>query len=136
MAEDYKDLQDQITALRNDIEEIRKQLKGATSAASSFVSKIGEGDNLFKSMVGSVGSLYNSLLDFSTNLRQQYKLGEKLAKTFKQTSVNIGIGTQNQKILGSEFNKSVMLVERLGGNMDDVNTIYSKFADQSGRVRI
>ena len=136
MAQDYKDLQDQITALRNDIEEIRKQLKGATSAASSFVSKIGEGDNLFKSMVGSVGSLYNSLLDFSTNLRQQYKLGEKLAKTFKQTSVNIGIGTQNQKILGSEFNKSVMLVERLGGNMDDVNTIYSKFADQSGRVRI
>ena len=136
MAEDYKNLQDQITALKKDIDEIRGSLKGATSAASSFVSKIGEGDNLFKSMVGSVKSLYTSLLEFSTNLRDQYKLGEQFAKSFKQTSVNIGIGTQNQKILGSEFNKSVMLVERLGGNMDDVNTIYSKFADQSGRVRI
>ena len=106
---DYQDLQDQINDLKTQIGELREQIKGATSAASSFVSKIGEGDNLFKSMIGSVGSVYDSLLKFSTNLREQYKLGERLAKTFKQTSVNIGIGTQNQKILGSEFNKSVML---------------------------
>lgn len=136
MAEDYKSLKIEIDGLKTQIGELREQIKGATSAASSFVSKIGEGDSLFQSMIGSVNSLYNSLLDFSTNLQDQYKLGEQLAKSFKQTSVNIGIGTQNQKILGSEFNKSVMLVERLGGNMDDVNTIYSKFADQSGRVRI
>jgi hypothetical protein len=136
MAEDYESLKKEIEDLRKEIGKIRKGLEGATSAASSFVSKIGEGNNLFQSMVGSVKSLYNSLLDFSTNLQEQYQLGEQLAKSFKQTSVNIGIGTQNQKILGSEFNKSVMLVEKLGGNMDDVSTIYSKFADQSGRVRI
>lgn len=125
-----------IGCLKQQIADLKPELERATSAASSFVTKIGEGNNLFQSMVGSVQTLYGSLVKFSGNLQDQYKLGEQLAKSFKQTSVNIGIGTQNQKILGSEFNKSVMLVERLGGNMDDVNTIYSKFADQSGRVRI
>jgi hypothetical protein len=136
MAEDYESLKKEIEGLRKEIKEIRKGLDGATSAADSFVRKIGEGDKLFKSITQSVKSTYTEIFKFGKSLTAQYRLGEKLAKTFKQTSVNIGIGTQNQKILGNEFNKSVMLVERLGGNMDDVNTIYSKFADQSGRVRI
>ena len=98
MAEDYESLKREIESLKTQIGELREQIKGATSAASSFVSKIGEGNNLFQSMVGSVKSLYTNLLEFSTNLQDQYKLGEQLAKSFKQTSVNIGIGTQNQKL--------------------------------------
>jgi len=125
-----------IGCLKQQILDLKKPLEKATSAASSFVSKIGEGEKLFKSITQSVKSTYTEIFNFGKSLTAQYRLGEKLAKSFKQTSVNIGIGTQNQKILGSEFNKSVMLVERLGGEMTDVNTIYSKFADQSGRVRI
>lgn len=136
MANDYAELQRQINELREEVKKLKPELDKATSAADSFVTKIGEGDKLFKSITQSVKSVYTEIFNFGKSLTAQYRLGEQLAKSFKQTSVNIGIGYQNQKILGNEFNKSVMLVERLGGNMDDVNSIYSKFADQSGRVRI
>ncbi len=130
------ELESSVKKLQKQVSKLLEKQGDLNRSASAYVEKIGEGDNLWQSTYGSVKSMYNKLLDFSTNLQDQYKSAEQLAKTFKQTSVNIGIGYQNQKILGSEFNKSVMLVERLGGNMDDVNTIYSKFADQSGRVRI
>ena len=125
-----------IGCLKQQIADLKPELERATSAASSFVTKIGEGNKLIKSIGDSFGSVYKNIYEFGKSLTAQYRLGEELAKSYKQTSVSIGIGTQNQKILGNEFKKSVMLVERLGGNMDDVNTIYSKFADQSGRVRI
>ncbi len=130
------ELESSVKKLQKQVSKLLEKQGDLNRSASAYVEKIGEGDNLWQSTYGSVKSMYSKLLDFSTNLQDQYKSAEQLAKTFKQTSVNIGIGYQNQKILGSEFNKSVMLVERLGGNMDDVNTIYSKFADQSGRVRI
>jgi hypothetical protein len=130
------ELEASVEKLQKQVSKLLEKQGDLNRSASAYVEKIGEGDTLWQSTYGSVKSMYSKLLDFSTNLQDQYKSAEQLAKTFKQTSVNIGIGYQNQKILGSEFNKSVMLVERLGGNMDDVNTIYSKFADQSGRVRI
>jgi hypothetical protein len=125
-----------IGCLKKEIAGLSGPLNNASSAAGSFVTEIGKGKMLVDGIAQSFASVYTEIYKFGKSLDAQYRLGEKLAKAFKQTSVNIGIGYQNQKILGDEFNKSVMLVQRLGGDIDDVNTIYSKFADQSGRVRI
>ena len=106
------------------------------SAADTFASKIGEGANILDGITKSFAGAQKSVLEFITNFNQQYRLGEDIAESYKKLSVNIGIGYQNQKQLGESFTQSLIKVRELGGDFNDVNAIYTKFADQSGRVRI
>ena len=106
------------------------------SAADTFASKIGEGANILDGITKSFAGAQKSVLEFITNFNQQYRLGEDIAESYKKLSVNIGIGYQNQKQLGEYFTQSLIKVRELGGDFNDVNAIYTKFADQSGRVRI
>ena len=119
--------------------EVDGVVRGAESMSRAFggtLTKIGSTENLFKSMGLSLKSLVKNAKDFTKSFSQQYQLSEQLAKSYKQTSVNIGIGYQNQRKLGEEFNKSAVLVQKLGGDMDNVKGIYTKFSQESGRVRI
>lgn len=106
------------------------------SAADTFASKIGEGADILDGITKSFAGAQKSVLEFITNFNQQYRLGEDIAESYKKLSVNIGIGYQNQKQLGESFTQSLIKVRELGGDFEDVNAIYTKFADQSGRVRI
>lgn len=111
-------------------------MEKATQSAGDFVSEIGKSDDLFKSILGTLKNSYSEIAKFTTNLSGQYRLGEEIAKSYKKLSVNIGIGYQNQRLIGDEFTRSLIKVKELGGDIDDVNAIYTKFSDQSGRVRI
>jgi hypothetical protein len=130
----------QLRTLVKDLnKEVAKLIEGGKSMQKAFggsLTKIGETENLFKSMGVSLKSLVQNAKDFTKSFSQQYQLSEQLAKSYKQTSINIGIGYQNQRKLGEEFNKAAVLVQRLGGDMDDVKGIYTKFSQESGRVRI
>lgn len=125
-----------VGCLKAEIGSLSHDMNRVNSSTSQWVSKIGEGDGLFKSIHNSFANSIKSSKEFATNLNEQYKYSENIAKSVKQASVNIGIGHQNQKEFGREFSKSLQLVQRYGGDLDDVKSIYTKFADESGRVRI
>lgn len=118
---------------------VNKQISAkekASKAASDFVSEIGKGARLSTDITDSFINSQKALAKFLTDYQAQYRLGESIAKSYKKLSVNIGIGYQNQELLGESFQDSLIKVRELGGDFDDVNAIYSKFAEQSGRVRI
>jgi hypothetical protein len=118
---------------------VNKQISAkekASKSASEFVSKIGEGVTLVSSITQSFKNSQIQLAKFLKDYQAQYRLGEDIAKSYKKLSVNIGIGYQNQELLGKSFQDSLIKVRELGGDFEDVNAIYTKFADQSGRVRV
>ena len=140
---ELKDLKDNPNKTTNDafFDCFARELSGKinsyqNSAVDNFASKIGEGNDLLSSITESFKNAQTAVLNFVTNFNQQYRLGEDIAESYKKLSVNIGIGYQNQKQLGESFTQSLIKVRELGGDFEDVNAIYTKFADQSGRVRI
>ncbi len=110
--------------------------KYQNSAADTFASKIGESGALLDSIKDTFLDSQKAILKFTTNFSAQYRLGEDIAESYKKLSVNIGIGYKNQEKLGESFTASLIKVRELGGDFDDVNSIYNRFADESGRVRI
>jgi len=108
----------------------------ATQSAREFASAIGEGNDMVTSIFESFAKAQANAVKFATNIQRQYRLGEDIAESYKKVSVNIGIGYQNQRRLGDEFSKSLALVTEIGGDLSDVSAIYTRFAENSGRVRI
>ncbi len=145
-----KELEDELNAAGNDVTalsnlvrkmitqvgQLSDKIEGLNSELGGTAKLIGQNGELFGSILTSVTSFGKSIQAFSKNLAGQYKLSEELAKSYKQTSISIGIGYQNQKLLSEEFNRSVYLVQQLGGTVEDVEGIYSRFSEESGRVRI
>ena len=133
---DIEELKKLTSELASDVFAASESAERFKNSIGESVKLIGEGASLFNSIKKATTSAADAIANFATSTTQQYRLGEQLAKSYKQTSINIGIGYQNQELLSKEFNRSVVLVEQLGGNLDDVKGIYSKFSEQSGRVRI
>jgi hypothetical protein len=135
-APDSEDWGEQIRCLRIEIEGLRKEIQGATRDQGSFNSKLGDSFNLYKSIGASVNSLKKDMKDFTTNAQRQYDLAEKIAKSYKQASLNIGLSVGKSSEFNNVFKKSVAEIAKFGGTVEDAQGIYEDFADSSGRVRI
>ena len=131
MPGDIEDLSDRFEDAGNDVDalkgivgdliglvkELNAEQKKYTDSLGDSVKRIGEGKTLFIGVGQSLKSVVQLTKEFATDLKAQYKLTEKLAESYKQTSVNIGIGFQNQKRLGEElFGSSSVLVFVSGQN--------------------
>ena len=124
------------TCLSKRIGDLEGGFNKATKSAREFASAIGEGNDMVTSIFESFSKAQANAVKFATNIQRQYRLGEDIAESYKKVSVNIGIGYANQRRLGNEFSKSLALVTEIGGDLSDVSAIYSRFAENSGRVRI
>lgn len=133
---DPADLDKLIECLEERITNVAGDLERAANSADKFASAIGRGSTLASSISQSFINSQKELGKFLNNLQAQYILSEDIAKSYKKLSVNIGIGYQNQERLGESFTASLIKVRELGGDIEDVNSIYSRFAENSGRVRI
>jgi len=129
-------LDDVFTCLSERIGDLEGGFNKATKSAREFASAIGEGNDMVSSIFESFSKAQANAVKFATNIQRQYRLGEDIAESYKKVSVNIGIGYQNQRRLGDEFSKSLSLVTEIGGDLSDVSAIYTRFAENSGRVRI
>jgi len=127
---------DQIVCLRAEIKGLQNDIQGATKHAGNFNSKLGDSFNLYQSIGASVNSLKKDMKDFTTNAQRQYDLSEKIAKSYKEAALNIGLSVGRSEDFNKEFKKSVAEVARFGGDIKDVQSIYEDFAESSGRVRI
>lgn len=133
---DPADLDKLIVCLEDRITNVAKNLDDAAKSANKFASAIGRGETFASSIYESFLKSQQVLGEFLNDLQAQYILSEDIAKSYKKLSVNIGIGFQNQERLGESFTASLIKVRELGGDIEDVNGIYSRFAENSGRVRI
>ena len=98
---------EQIRCLRVEITNLRSEIQGATRDQGSFNSKLGDSFNLYKSIGASVNSLKKDMKDFTTNAQRQYDLAEKIAKSYKQQSLNIALSVGKSIEFTNVFNKPV-----------------------------
>jgi hypothetical protein len=127
---------EQIRCLKIEINGLRTEIQGATRDQGSFNSKLGDSFNLYKSIGASVNSLKKDMKEFTKDNQRQYDLGEKIAKSYKQASLNIGLSVGKSSEFNNVFKKSVAEIAKFGGTIEDAQGIYEDFADSSGRVRI
>ena len=127
---------EQIKCLRAEIANLKVEIDGATTAQGKFNSKLGSSFNLYKSIGASVNSLKQDMFDFTKSAQRQYDLAEKIAESYKEASLNIGLSVGRSKDFNKQFKLSVAEVARFGGDIKDVQGIYEDFAESSGRVRI
>ena len=127
---------EQIKCLREEIAKLKGEIQGATAAQGKFNSKLGDSFNLYKSIGGTVNALKQDMFNFTKSAQRQYDLAEKIAKSYKEASLNIGLSVGRSKDFNQQFKLSVAEVARFGGATEDVQGIYEDFAESSGRVRI
>lgn len=130
------DLNVAIGCLRDQISELKNDIKSAGNEASTFNGKIGDTKNLLKDVRDTLkGSIVN-MKEFTRDQQAQYQLAEQLAKSYKETALQIGLSVGRSEMFSKEFKFAAANVAKFGGEVNDVQEIYEDFADNSGRVRI
>ncbi len=127
---------EQIRCLREEVTELRKEINRSTTAAGDFSTKLGDSYNILGGMKNAVSELRSNMIKFTKSSQAQYDLSEKIAESYKQAGLNIGLAVGRTKGFSQAFKGGVAEVARFGGSIKDVEGIYSDFADKSGRVRI
>lgn len=89
-----------------------------------------------KDMLNTIGDMRKRMAKFTTSTSQQYQLAEKIAQSYKEAGLSIGLAVNRAGGFNQAFKGSVAEVARFGGEISDVQRIYENFADKSGRVRI
>ena len=127
---------DQIRCLRKEIEGLKNDIKGASRETAKFSAKLGDSFNIARDLGKTINSLKNDMVDFTKSAQRQYDLAEKIAQSYKQASISIGLSVGRSKQFNSSFKASVAEIARFGGSIQDAEGIYTEFAENSGRVRI
>jgi len=125
-----------IECLQEEVAKLSGEIDRASTSAGSFVSKIGQGNNLLASMKGAVVSVGQSMKDFVKDTNAQYRLAESIAEEYKKTGLAIGLSVNNSKGLAKSMKGAMAEISKFGGSLNDAGDIYRKFAENSGRVRI
>ena len=126
----------QIKCLKIEIEGLRKEIENTTVSAGKMSSKLGDTWNVLKDMKVTIVSMRDEMMKFVQSAEQQYKLGEAIAKGYKDTAISIGLSTKRSAALSQEFKGALTEISKFGGDISDAERIYKEFADSSGRVRI
>lgn len=130
------DLNEAIGCIRNDIDNLRSSIDNATEGASQFAGKIGDTKIILNDVNESFKNIGKSMVNFTKNQQAQYQLAEQMAQSYKKTALTIGLSVESARQFSKEFKGAAAKVQMLGGDLSDVQDIYSDFSESSGRVRI
>jgi len=72
--------------------------------------------------------------DFLTTTAAQYNLGQKVAKTYKQLSRDIGTGGMAAERMKQSFKDALPDVVELGMSQEDLAQVYETISEKTGRV--
>jgi hypothetical protein len=134
--DDINKLQGQITDLNKRLDEMSSNLKKIENSSKTLSKNIGDSKNLLQDSVGAVKQIAQDFKEFASDSQAQYKYAEILAKTSKETAVNIGMSVGRSKEFTKVFNSATAEVEKFGGSATDVQSIMEEFTEESGRARI
>ncbi len=122
-----------ITCLRDDIKELQREFRRLSKEGKTTGDKL----NLSFGNVGkTITGMVKGMGEFYVNLKQQYQLAEQLAKSYKRTSINLGLSIDRSEEFSMTFKKGAARIAEFGGELSDVERIYENFTDESGRSRI
>ena len=87
-----------------------------------------------------VGGIHKQILIDTTaylmNTRKQWEYSEGIAKQFKTLSRDMGMGSQQSKMMADNFKAAMPYVAEMGLEASDLREIVSSFADSSGRIKL
>ena len=126
----------QIACLKKDIELLRVEIKGMARDTSSFSSSLGESKQIFSGLLKTLNDMRKDMYDFTRSTQRQYELAEKIAKSYKKAGLQIGLSVGRSKDFSDSFKGATAQIARFGGEISDVEDIYTNFSEKSGRVRI
>lgn len=79
-------------------------------------------------------------LTLAREFNNQIKIGwdylMKSDKVIRQTILNLGMSGTKAEMMRASFEQSANYVTRLGGNLEDIQTIMQGYADETGRARV
>lgn len=126
----------QIECLRCEIKELKNGIDDAGRSVDNFSSKLGNSNNIAQDMMNTIGEMRKRMALFSKSSSQQYALAEKIAESYKEAALQIGLSVNRAKGFSVEFKGAVASVAKFGGSIEEVQDIYQSFSEKSGRVRI
>jgi len=80
-------------------------------------------------------NIVSTLTELGTQLKNGWKFLMEQDKIIKNTNLNLGLSGTKAELMRDSFNKSAGFVARLGGNLEDIGTIMTGYADETGRAR-
>jgi hypothetical protein len=99
---------------------IKDSLKKTTGAA-----------NVYYNMITNTGQIMS---DIVLDTGRQYEMSEKIAKSYKKASLNMGLNTKQGALLANNFKKASVFAARYGIDVDYLEQSISSIAEQSGRI--
>ena len=69
-------------------------------------------------------------------LKEMYKWMMESDKTIRSTNLQLGLSGNKAAMMRQSFEDSAALVTRLGGSLEDIATIQTTFADETGRAHV
>lgn len=102
--------------------EIRKEQKKINEAVAEEIKRR-------QRVVDLATGLYNAL-------REVWKQLQSNDKIIRTTILNLGMSGVKADMMRTSFEQSAGFVTRLGGNLEDIQTIMEGYADETGRARV
>jgi len=131
-------------------EKLMEKVKDLTSAQNQYNDSLKDGNSSWEDIKSNaegaknVVSLYGNMIreasvqmgSFVLNTRAQYDVAEKIAEQYKSVAFNLGLTSAQSKHMSENFKRATPFVERIGLEVQDLQEIYSKFVEQSGRFQV
>ena len=142
LADDYKKSQKALAEslamnekLRDSATQYNDELKETPKAWDSITNKMKEANNVLLTYRNMVTNTAQKMAMFTVNTHKQYEISEKIASSYKTAALNLGLNVSQGKLLQETFKAASPLVMRYGGNVKDLEEIYTALGDASGRIQ-
>ena len=132
LVENEVDLQKLINEIEKDQEEIIKQQVKAIEQKHSLYGQI---TTKLKSQARELAGLNRGAITLSSSISAIYTTLMSVDKSIRQTNLNLGFTGGRAEMVRNNFESTAGYVARLGGSFEDLQTITTRFADETGRAR-
>ena len=128
-ASELKDLIEKATKL------IAKMDEGVDASGKMRDNVRGTGDAL-KYTQAQLSNVVKNYADFAKNTEDQLIRGEKIAEQYKDLAINIGMAAGRSNEMTESFQRSLVVISKLGFSAQELNQMIDTFDEKSGRARI
>ena len=77
----------------------------------------------------------SNIKKYLSDLDEQYKLGESIAKVQKEIGINIGLSVGQSENLNKSLKRSYLEISQFGGEIEHVEKLMKSLSNESGRVK-
>ena len=140
IAEARKTIEDAFEKQKKDLLKYEKGISREKGSQSDAQWRIFKSTEETKNVLVYVAGIHKQIVaDTATylmNTRKQWEYSQGIAKEFKLLSRDMGLGSQQSKMMADNFKAAMPYVAKMGLEASDLREIVSAFADDSGRIKL